>query len=240
MPSSTDCPAPKRSLKARSARASLTAITGTASAPSASSARRRSRPVVVSSVPPSIPGQQIGPRGVQRAQQVGAVVERDPRRALDDGGDTLGPVVRPAGVDLGLRRQRRGDVVLGRERVRRRQRDVGASGLQRPDQHGGLGGDVQAGADDDARERLLAGEAFPDRAQDGHLPVRPLDPVETRLSSDSGPACRGPRPARRCRRPARARARSGGRRARRGAGARPSRRGAWAGRRPACRSRRSS
>src|SRR3954447_1683541 len=54
MPSSTDWPVPKRSLNARSARASLTAITGTASPPSASSARRRTSPVVVSSVPPSM------------------------------------------------------------------------------------------------------------------------------------------------------------------------------------------
>src|SRR3954447_7147940 len=54
IPSSTDCPAPKRSLNARSARASLTAITGTASSPEASSARRRTSPVVVSSVPPSM------------------------------------------------------------------------------------------------------------------------------------------------------------------------------------------
>ena len=41
-------------------RASLTAITGTESAPSASSARRRIRPVVVSSVPPSIPSRNSG------------------------------------------------------------------------------------------------------------------------------------------------------------------------------------
>src|SRR3954467_12653092 len=60
IPSSTDCPVPKRSLNARSARASLTAITGTASPPAASSARSRTSPVVVSSVPPSMPASRSG------------------------------------------------------------------------------------------------------------------------------------------------------------------------------------
>src|SRR3954447_21312351 len=60
MPSSTDCPVPKRSLNARSARASLTAITGTARPPAASSARSRTSPVVVSSVPPSMPSSRSG------------------------------------------------------------------------------------------------------------------------------------------------------------------------------------
>src|SRR3954451_11558496 len=60
MPSRTLCPAPKRSLNARSARASLTAITGTFNPPSDSSARRRTSPVVVSSVPPSIPPSRSG------------------------------------------------------------------------------------------------------------------------------------------------------------------------------------
>ncbi len=54
IPSTVDWPVPKRSLKARSVRDSLTASTGQASAPRASSARTRSSPVVVSSVAPSI------------------------------------------------------------------------------------------------------------------------------------------------------------------------------------------
>ena len=42
--------------------------------------------------------------------------------------------------------QRRGGVVLGRERVRGAQEDLGAAGLERAHEVGGLGGDVQAGA----------------------------------------------------------------------------------------------
>src|SRR5215210_3913670 len=52
MPSSADWPVPWRSLNARSVNASLTAITGHSSAPSASRRRSRTSPVVVSSVAP--------------------------------------------------------------------------------------------------------------------------------------------------------------------------------------------
>src|SRR5829696_4421209 len=60
MPSRTDCPVPKRSLNTRSVVASLTAMTGHASRPSASSARSRTSPVVVSSVPPTSPSRSSG------------------------------------------------------------------------------------------------------------------------------------------------------------------------------------
>ena len=66
-------------------RASLTAITGQASRPWASSARSRTSPVVVSSVPPMQPVEQLRAGGVQHGEQVGAVVERDVGRAVDDG-----------------------------------------------------------------------------------------------------------------------------------------------------------
>src|SRR5436853_421545 len=55
MPSSADCPVPKRSLNARSDAASLTARIGNFSRPARSSARRPTRPEVVASVPPMIP-----------------------------------------------------------------------------------------------------------------------------------------------------------------------------------------
>ncbi len=44
-----------------------------------------------------------------------------------------------------------------------------------PHQVRGLGGDVEAGADPDTREGLLALEPLADQAQDGHLPLGPLD-----------------------------------------------------------------
>ena len=51
--------------------------------------------------------------------------------------------------------------------------------LQRAHEVGGLGGDVQAGADAQARERPLPLEALADEAQDRHLPLRPLDATNT-------------------------------------------------------------
>src|SRR5829696_2672113 len=60
MASIADCPVPKRSLNARSVSASLTATTGHARRPSASSARSRTSPVVVSSVPPRTPSSSSG------------------------------------------------------------------------------------------------------------------------------------------------------------------------------------
>jgi hypothetical protein len=72
-----------------------------------------------------------------------------------------------------------GDVLLRDERVRRAQVDLRPALAQREDEVRRLGGDVQAGADPDALERPVGGEARADRAQDGHLPARPLDPRET-------------------------------------------------------------
>ena len=82
------------------------------------------------------------------------------------------------GVDLGAVAvdQRGGDVVLGGERVRRAERDVGAAGDQRADQIRGLGRDVQAQPELDAVERPLRFEALADRGQHGHVAVGPLDP----------------------------------------------------------------
>ena len=69
------------------------------------------------------------------------------------------------------------DVVLGRQRVRGAQDDLGAAGLQRSHEVRGLGRHVQAGRDAVAGERLLALEPLTDRGQHRHLPVGPLDPA---------------------------------------------------------------
>src|SRR5215216_2195674 len=69
MPSSVDWPVPKWSLNRRSVRASLTAITGHASRPSASSARSRTSPVVVSSVPPTSPSSSSGRAACRRVRR---------------------------------------------------------------------------------------------------------------------------------------------------------------------------
>ena len=52
---------------------------------------------------------------------------------------------------------------------------VGAAGDQRAHEAGGLGGDVQAGADAHALERLLLLEALADGPEHGHVHVGPLD-----------------------------------------------------------------
>ena len=56
--------------------------------------------------------------------------------------------------------------------------DLGAAGLERPHQVRGLGRDVEARADAQPVERPLALEALADEAQDGHLPLRPLDAAD--------------------------------------------------------------
>ena len=72
--------------------------------------------------------------------------------------------------------ERGGDVVLGRERVRGAEDDLGAARLQRAHQVRRLGRHVEAGGDAVAGERLLALEALADRGEHRHLPVGPLDP----------------------------------------------------------------
>ena len=117
---------------------------------------------------------------VQDADHVGAVVHRQLRLVVDRGLDVLVVGV----VVLALDREDRDvvlvdqggcGVVLGRERVRRAQHDVGAAGLQRAHQVGRLGGHVQAGGDPVALERLLGLEPLADRGQHRHLPVGPHD-----------------------------------------------------------------
>ena len=87
-----------------------------------------------------------------------------PRRAYD--GD-------PVFGDQGGR-----DVVLGRERVARREDDLGSARLERAHEVGRLGRDVEAGADAQAVERPVTLETLADEAQDGHLALGPLDPTD--------------------------------------------------------------
>jgi hypothetical protein len=115
---------------------------------------------------------------VHEREQVGAVVERDLRPALDQRAHVRGVglgALAAAAVHLGLLGQRGGHVVLRRERVRRRERRVRAAGDQCADEVGRLRRDVQAGGHAHARERSLSGEPLADRAQDRHLRIGPLD-----------------------------------------------------------------
>ena len=62
--------------------------------------------------------------------------------------------------------------------LRRGQHDLGAAGLERAHQVGGLGRDMEARADAQAVERPVALEALADEAQDGHLALRPFDAAD--------------------------------------------------------------
>ena len=109
-------------------------------------------PVVVSSVPPMTSGDQILALGEQHGDQVGAVVHGDLRLVVEQPLQVrvIGVVVLALdGVTSGCCNPctRRGDIVLGGERIGGAEHDVGAAVAQRDRQVGGFAGDVQAGRD---------------------------------------------------------------------------------------------
>ena len=125
-------------------------------------------------------GRHVRALAVEHADDVGAVVHGDVGTVVDAGVDVpvVGVVVLALdGVDAHavLLDERGGDVVLGAERVAGAQHHVGAAGRQGAHEVGRLGGDVQAGADAHARERLLGREALADGLEHRHVHVGPLD-----------------------------------------------------------------
>ena len=149
--------------------------------PSASIARWRITPVVVSSVPPMTSARYSRVLRVQHRDHIGAVVDHDVRPVLERGVDVLHVGLGRFALDREDRDavldQRGGDIVLGRERVGGAEHGVGAAGLQRQRQVGRLGGDVGAGDDAVALEGLLPGEPLADQRQHRHLARRPVDPL---------------------------------------------------------------
>src|SRR5215831_13499703 len=97
--------------------------------------------------------------GMEQAHQVSAVIHRDGWPALEYRaqvtvvGVTI-LVVNGVGRNLVFLYQRRGNIVLGRERVRRTAEYFRAASLERAQQVGGFAGDVQACAEALALERL--------------------------------------------------------------------------------------
>ena len=120
------------------------------------------------------------PAAWSERDEVGAVVDRDLRLAGDERRDVARRRRRRP------RRGRRGPPPRSARRARRRCRPAsragsrrtarsGAAGHQRAHEVRRLGRHVQARGDAHAVERALGVEALADRAQDGHLPVGPLD-----------------------------------------------------------------
>jgi hypothetical protein len=116
------------------------------------------------------------------ADQVGAVVHRHVRLVLQGLGDVpviarlILPLDRIDG-DAEVLDQAGGDVVLGRQRVRGDQDQVRTAGDQGPGEVGGLGRHVQTGRHPQAGQRLLGVEPLADRAEHGHVSLRPDDPL---------------------------------------------------------------
>jgi hypothetical protein len=121
--------------------------------------------------------------GVEQRDQVAAVVHRDLGMSVGNGIE-VGVVGVTVLAAPGKRRdaigvhERGRDVVLGRERVARRQHDRGAAGLERPHQVGSLGRDVEAGPNPDPGQRLFALEPFADQPEHRHLALGPFDPAD--------------------------------------------------------------
>ena len=110
------------------------------------------------------PGQHVRPLRVQRVHQVTAVVDdqvRAVRAQRERDVLVVGLPVDPgAGEDLNAvpGGERGGDVVLGGQRVGRRQRHAGPAGPEDPGQHGRLRRHVQASRDEHPVERPLGGK----------------------------------------------------------------------------------
>src|SRR4029079_3382638 len=159
-------------------------------------------------------------RGVQRVDQVATVVDDQVRCGVVPSivQGRLDVAVVALAVDPGAGKNRDavvdgeggGDVVLGGQRVGRRQRDRRDACLQQPDQHGGLGGDVQAGGDGEPVKGPVLREPLVQGGQQGHGPFGVADagvslggePRVGDVSNGRSPACTGRPPARRCSPPA--------------------------------------
>ncbi len=115
-------------------------------------------------------------RGHRGHVEVGAVVYQNGRLLCDHLPDApsvfLGGLPLP-GPDLGLLSEERGDVVLGGERVRRRQLHVGPGLHQGVDQDRGLLGDMEADTDGHPAERLPLAVLPGERVECYHVVLRP-------------------------------------------------------------------
>ena len=118
--------------------------------------------------------------GVQQGDEVGAVVHGDVGLVVDGGQDVavVGVVVLALdGEDrnIVIAHQAGGHVILRGERIGGAQHYVGAAVPQADGQVRGFGGDVQAGRNADALQRLVLDEFLADDLQDLHGLVGPVN-----------------------------------------------------------------
>ena len=83
--------------------------------------------------------------------------------------------------------QRRGDIVLRRQRVAGAEHRVRAAGLERQRQVGGLGRDVRADEHPDALERLLRAKPLANQPENRHLAWPPTRSGGGRPARATGP-----------------------------------------------------
>ena len=120
--------------------------------------------------------------GVQQGHQVGAVVHGDLGLVVDGGQDVavVGVVVLALdGEDrnIVIAHQAGGHVILRGQRIRGAQHNIGAAIPQADGEVRGLGGDVQAGRNPNALQRLVLDEFLADDLQNLHGLVRPVNPL---------------------------------------------------------------
>ena len=120
--------------------------------------------------------------GVQQGDQVGAVVHGDLGLVVDGGQDVAVISVVVLTLDgedrnIVVAHQAGSNVVLGGERIRGAEHDIGAAIFQTDSQVRGFGGDVQTSRHADALQRLVLDEFLANDLQDFHGLVGPVNPL---------------------------------------------------------------
>ena len=137
-------------------------------------------------------GQQFGAAAVEQAYQVSAVVHGVLGLAVQHRAEVLvvGFVVLALdgiGGNAVLADQGGGYFVLGAEGVAGAEGQVGAAVPEGDGQVGGFGGHMEAGGHTQPLQGFFAGKAFPDNAENAHLPLGPLDTVYSVFSQGQVP-----------------------------------------------------
>jgi hypothetical protein len=130
---------------------------------------------------PNDGGEQLSALGMERIHQVAAVVERDVGLQVKRGVDVLvvGLGVRPVdsiGFETVVRDQVCGHVVLRAQRVAGAEPQLSPASSQRDGKVGRLAGDMQAGRQTQALQRLLLLEALANERQHWHFGGGPFRP----------------------------------------------------------------